>query len=62
MATAAIKVYMKSNETHVYTCQADVAREHAKRITTEGFWHKPDEYEDVFYPVDAIYKVKILWA
>jgi len=62
---ALVKIYFKSNNKYEYIVSGeDVesrAREHAKRIITEGFWDKTDDGSEVFYPVDQIYKVKVKW-
>ena len=55
-----IQVYMKSNRVFEYGVE-DIgkAREHAKRIVTEGFiCDEPDCC--VYYPVERVFKVKIL--
>ena len=55
-----IQVYLKSNRVFTYKVASHgKAREHAKRIITEGFIC--DENGDcVYYPVERVFKVKIM--
>ena len=64
-----VKIYMVSNAKFTYQLYLvnddkemlkNRAREHAKRIVTEGYWAKEDEFTEVFYGPAQIYKVKVI--
>lgn len=59
-----VKVYFNSNNVLEYYVTGENAleraREHAKRIITEGFWDRTENGNEVFYPVHQIYKVKVI--
>lgn len=62
-----VRVYLDSNNIHEYVVGGlERAREHAKRIVTEGFWltHELfpeycEEGQEHFIPVHRVYKVSI---
>ena len=56
-----VKVYFTSNATHEFNAK-DLrnAREIAKRIITEGCWIINDDGVEELYPIQQIYKVKII--
>jgi hypothetical protein len=57
-----IKVYTIENCEYGYNLSSsDVnrPREHAKRILTEGYWEKEDDYTETFHAPWRIVKVKV---
>lgn len=55
-----IQVYMKTNRVFEYeVSDFGKAREHAKRIVTEGYTNW-EEDGLVYYPLEQVFKVKIL--
>lgn len=56
-----VKVYLKHNATHEFSARdINNAREIAKRIITEGAWFTEGDGNEVFYPIQQIYKVKVI--
>ena len=56
-----VKVYFKTNAIHFFDARDERnAREIAKRIINEGAYIINDDRSEEFYPVNQIYKVKIL--
>lgn len=56
-----VKVYLKSTARHYFpTRDLRNAREIAYRIITEGLWIINNDATEEYYPIQQIYKVKIL--
>jgi hypothetical protein len=56
-----VKVYLTSNAEVIFPAR-DIrnAREIAKRCITEGVWVENENKTEEFYPINQVYKVKII--